>query len=284
MHAAAEVAAAVGRDFRFDILAQASDLEEDALVRALDELWRRHIVRVQADERWDFSHDRIREIAYSGIGPARARLIHRRIAQGMELLFANRLDDASASIAVHLDRGGQPARSVPFLERAAAVARRVSANEEAIRCLRYALSLLEHALKTPPGLSQVHIYPINGAAHRVGTGDTAFSYRDANFAVVIVGIDPNPANKNEITKWCKEYFDALHPYSAGGAYVNFMMDEGQERVESSFRDNYARLALIKNKYDPTNLFRVNQNIRPAAAAGRWQHRSDSEAQRESTPA
>ena len=64
--AAAEVAAAVGRDFRFDILAQASDLEEDALVRALDELWRRHIVRVQADERWDFSHDRIREVAYSG--------------------------------------------------------------------------------------------------------------------------------------------------------------------------------------------------------------------------
>jgi DNA-binding SARP family transcriptional activator len=141
--AAAEVAATVGRDFQFDILAHASDLEEDALVRALDELWRRHIVRVQTDERWDFSHDRIREVAYGGIGPARRRLIHRRIAQGMELLFANRLDDVSASIAVHLDRGGQPARAVPFLERAAAVATRVSANEEAIRCLAYALSLLE---------------------------------------------------------------------------------------------------------------------------------------------
>ena len=141
--AAAEVAAAVGRDFRFDILAQASDLEEDALVRALDEFWQRHIVRVQADERWDFSHDRIREVAYGGIGPARRRLIHRRIAQGMELLFVNRLDEVSASIAVHLDRGGQPARAVPFLERAAAVATRVSANEEAIRCLTYALSLLE---------------------------------------------------------------------------------------------------------------------------------------------
>ena len=141
--ASAEIAAAVGRDFRFDILAQVSDLEEDALVRALDELWRRHIVRVQADERWDFSHDRIREVAYSGIGPARRRLIHRRIAQGMELLFADRLDEVSASIAVHLDRGGQPARAVPFLERAAAVATRVSANEEAIRCLTHALSLLE---------------------------------------------------------------------------------------------------------------------------------------------
>ncbi len=141
--AAAEVAAAVGRDFRFDILAEASDLEEDALVRALDELWRRHIVRVQADERWDFSHDRIREVAYSGIGPARRRLIHRRIAQGMERLFADRLDDVSASIAAHLEHGGQPSRAVPFLERAAAVATRLSATEEAIRCLTHALSLLE---------------------------------------------------------------------------------------------------------------------------------------------
>ena len=141
--ATAEIAAAVGRDFQFDLLARASDLEEPALVRSLDELWQRHIVRVQADERWDFSHDRIREVAYNGIGPARRRLIHRRIAQGMELLFAGRLDEVSASLAVHLDRGGQPARAVPFLERAAAVATRVSANEEAIRCLTYALSLLE---------------------------------------------------------------------------------------------------------------------------------------------
>jgi DNA-binding SARP family transcriptional activator len=148
---AAEVAAAVGRDFHFDILAQASDLEEDALVRALDELWRRHIVRVQADDGWDFSHDRIREVAYSGIGPARRRLIHRRIAQSMEILFANRLDDVSASIAAHLDRGGQPARAIPFLERAAAVATRVSATEEAIRCLTQALSLVE---KLPAGLDR----------------------------------------------------------------------------------------------------------------------------------
>ena len=141
--AAAEVAAAVGRDFSFEILARASDLEEDVLVRALDELWRRHIVRVQSDERWDFSHDRIREVAYSSIGPARRRLIHRRIAQSMELLYASRLDEVSASIAMHLGRGGQASRAVPFLERAAGVAARVSAHREAIRCLTSALSLLQ---------------------------------------------------------------------------------------------------------------------------------------------
>jgi hypothetical protein len=122
---------------------------------------------------------------------------------------------------------------------------------------------LTQASKAPAGLSQVHIYPIDGAAHRVGRQDTAFSYRDANFALVIVGVDPEPANGPVVTKWCKDYFDAVHPFSSGGAYVNFMMDEGQERVKASFRDNYDRLATLKKKYDPTNFFRVNQNIRPA---------------------
>lgn len=141
--AAADVAATVGREFGFEVLVQASDLEEEVLVRALDELWRRHIIRAQAEERWDFSHDRLREVAYAGIGPARRRFLHRRVAQAMELLFAHDLDDVSASIAVHLDRGGHPDKAIPFLERAAAVATRVSANEEAIRCLTHALSLLD---------------------------------------------------------------------------------------------------------------------------------------------
>lgn len=122
---------------------------------------------------------------------------------------------------------------------------------------------LEHGLKLPTMLSTAHIYPINGAAHRVGKNDTAFSYRDASFAMVIIGVDPDPANSGRITQWCKDYFDAVHPYSAGGAYVNFMMEEGQDRVRAAFRDNYERLAGIKKKYDPENFFRVNQNIRPA---------------------
>ena len=138
-----EVAAAIGRDFAFDVLAAATDLDEAALVGAIDELWRRHIVREHADGRWDFSHDRIREVAYGGIGPARAPLVHRRIAAGMRRLYADRLDEASASIAMHLDRGGRPALAIPFLQHAAEVASRVSANGEAIRCLTHALALLE---------------------------------------------------------------------------------------------------------------------------------------------
>ena len=120
----------------------------------------------------------------------------------------------------------------------------------------------QHGAALPTMHSTMHLYTIDGAAHRVGKDDTAFSYRDANWAEVIVGVDPDPANAGTITKSCKDYFDALHPYSAGGAYINFMMEEGEERVRASFRDNYDRLAAIKQKYDPANLFSVNQNIRP----------------------
>ncbi|HWY41727.1 MAG TPA: FAD-binding oxidoreductase [Chthoniobacterales bacterium] len=110
--------------------------------------------------------------------------------------------------------------------------------------------------------STMHMYPINGAAARVGRTDTAWNYRDANWAQVMVGVDPDPANKEKITKWTKDYFDALHPYSAGGAYVNFMMEEGEDRVKATYGDNYQRLTQIKAEYDPANLFRVNQNIKP----------------------
>ena len=116
--------------------------------------------------------------------------------------------------------------------------------------------------RLPTGHSQMHMYPIDGAVHRVGKSDTAFSYRDSMWAEVIVGVDPDPANNDSIISWTKEYWEALHPYSAGGAYVNFMMDEGQERIRATYRHNYDRLVAVKNGYDPTNLFRVNQNIEP----------------------
>jgi FAD/FMN-containing dehydrogenase len=122
---------------------------------------------------------------------------------------------------------------------------------------------VEHGSQVPPMLSQMHLYPINGAAHRVGPTDTPWAYRDAVWSQVMVGIDPDPAQKDAITAWAKSYYDALHPYGAGGAYVNFMMDEGDERVRATYGGNYERLAAVKTKYDPDNFFHVNQNIRPA---------------------
>jgi hypothetical protein len=116
----------------------------------------------------------------------------------------------------------------------------------------------------PTDLSTMHLYPINGAASKVGKEDTPWAYRDANWSMIIAGIDPDPANKGIVTKWAKDYWNAMHPYSAGGAYINFMMeDEGQERVKASYKHNYNKLVAVKNKYDPHNLFRVNQNIAPS---------------------
>lgn len=121
---------------------------------------------------------------------------------------------------------------------------------------------LKFGSSIPTPLSQMHLYPISGAASRVGPEETPWAYRDAKFAGVIVGVDPDPSNANKITKWCKDYHEALHPYSSGGAYSNFMMDEGQDRVQASYKHNYNRLTKIKKQYDPQNLFRVNQNIKP----------------------
>jgi len=126
-------------------------------------------------------------------------------------------------------------------------------------------SIVEHAkwgAAMPTMQSSMHLYPIDGAVHRVGEDDTAWSYREANWAGVIVGVDPDPAKKDELRDWAVGYWDAIHPYSSGGAYINFMMEEGQERVQASYRGNYDRLAQVKAKVDPDNLFKVNQNIKP----------------------
>ncbi len=123
---------------------------------------------------------------------------------------------------------------------------------------------LQHGALLPTWQSSMHLYPVNGKVHRVGEADTAFSYRDAVWSEVIVGVDPDPANCGKITDWARNYYDALHPFGAGGAYLNFMMEEGEDRIRATYRGNYDRLAAIKAKYDPGNFFRVNQNIRPAS--------------------
>ena len=116
----------------------------------------------------------------------------------------------------------------------------------------------------PTMKSTMHAYPIDGAVHDVPAEDTAWAYRSSTWGSVFAGVDPDPANVDTIRSWSIDYFEALHPYSAGGAYVNMMMDEGQERVKASYRGNYDRLARIKAAYDPENVFRVNQNIVPAS--------------------
>jgi FAD/FMN-containing dehydrogenase len=122
---------------------------------------------------------------------------------------------------------------------------------------------VKNSKNMPTPQSSMHLYPIDGAASRVGNADTPWAYRDGRWAEAILGVDPDPTKVKLIRDWTISYWEDLHPYSMGGAYVNFMMDEGQERVQATYRQNYGRLAAAKAKYDPTNLFHVNQNIKPS---------------------
>ncbi|MDX1624838.1 MAG: BBE domain-containing protein, partial [Gemmatimonadota bacterium] len=108
-------------------------------------------------------------------------------------------------------------------------------------------------------------YPIDGAVREVDSDATAWSYRDVTWSMVIAAIDPDPDNADRLKEWARGYWEAMRPHTAGGAYVNFMMEEGDERVRATYRDNYDRLAEVKAEYDPDNLFRVNQNIPPAGS-------------------
>lgn len=121
---------------------------------------------------------------------------------------------------------------------------------------------IEHARQLPTMHSSMHLYAVNGAAGRVANEATAWSNRNTTFAEVIIGVDPDPANREKITNWAKDYWEALHPFSTGGAYLNFIMEEGEDRIKKTYGKSYERLVQIKNKYDPENLFRVNQNIKP----------------------
>jgi len=121
---------------------------------------------------------------------------------------------------------------------------------------------LEHGPRVPVVNSTVHIYPINGACHRVAQDATAFSYRDASFATVIAGMWPDPSQNEANTEWVRGYYQATAPHSEEGGYINFMAADDQDRIATNYRGNYERLVDIKRKYDPGNLFHVNQNIKP----------------------
>ncbi|SDJ96836.1 FAD/FMN-containing dehydrogenase [Ferrimonas sediminum] len=121
---------------------------------------------------------------------------------------------------------------------------------------------LHHAANAPSALSLMHLYPIDGAVHDIKPEDTAWANRSATWSMVIAGIDADPAKADALKKWARAYWQALHPHSSGGAYINFMMEEGQERIEATYGDNHPRLRQIKRQYDPDNVFRVNQNIHP----------------------
>ena len=147
----ARLAAAIGRGFGLELLLAVGQLPEDALARALDELWHRRIVREIGANRYDFTHDKLREVTYAEIGPAQRRFLHHRIAEALERLHADALDPVSGSIAAHHERAGLDGKAIELYQRAAGVAQRTYANEDAIDLFRRALVLLE---RQPPSIAR----------------------------------------------------------------------------------------------------------------------------------
>ncbi len=126
-------------------------------------------------------------------------------------------------------------------------------------------TITTHASQMASPMSQVHIHHLGGAMNRIGPGESAFSRRDATFLYNIIGLWPDPSENQRHINWAREFFAAMKSWSVGGAYINFMGEETHDRVRAAYGPNFERLVALKNKYDPSNLFRLNQNIRPTAA-------------------
>jgi FAD/FMN-containing dehydrogenase len=209
-------------------------------------------------------------------GPPFPEEIHLRKVCGVVWCYVGSEDDAARAMAPLLDSVPEPLMhgvgSMPHAALQGAFDGLYPAGEQWYWRADFVREIPDEAVQLhaqygaamPTLKSTMHMYPIDGAAHDLGPSDTAWSYRDARWGSVFAGVDPDPGNVDAIRTWSVDYMEALHPYSAGGAYVNMMMDEGQERVRASYRDNYDRLARIKAAYDPDNVFHVNQNIQPKA--------------------
>jgi FAD/FMN-containing dehydrogenase len=121
---------------------------------------------------------------------------------------------------------------------------------------------VEHGSRVPEVSATMHLYPINGACHRVGATDTAFAYRDAKYGMVFLAAWTDPTKDAERIQWVRDYYEALKPYSEPGGYINFMQDDDYGKIRDNYRENYDRLVQVKRTYDPHNLFHENQNIAP----------------------
>jgi FAD/FMN-containing dehydrogenase len=210
-------------------------------------------------------------------GPPFPEALHLRKVCGVVWCYLGSEEDSAAAMAPLLDKVSEPllhgVHPMPHAVLQSAFDALYPAGDQWYWRADFVTTIPDEAVEQharfgaelPTMQSTMHLYPIDGAAHDVGPEDTAWSYREANWGAVYAGVDRDPANVDAIRRWSIDYHEALHPYSSGGAYVNMMMDEGQERIRASYRGNYDRLARIKAVYDPENRFRVNQNILPAAA-------------------
>jgi hypothetical protein len=123
-------------------------------------------------------------------------------------------------------------------------------------------TVIEHAARVPSPYTAIVFADCHGAYRRVGNTETAYSHRHLQYDLVILSAWDDPAENERNISWTRDFFRALEPELSDGVYVNDLGEEGADRVRQSYGENYERLIELKTRYDPSNLFRLNQNITP----------------------
>jgi predicted ATPase/DNA-binding SARP family transcriptional activator len=285
-----ELAATIGREFTLDLLIGVSNADADSAVRALDELWQKRIVREHGANSYDFTHDKLREVAYGEISAPQRRLLHRRVAQALEAMSASALDAVSGQIASHYERAGLLEQALPYYQRAAVVAQRVYANEEAIDLLSRGLRLLE---QLPAGLKRdkqelsLHLalapfYRVTkgwAAPELAGVLDRALALcdtvgDDAQRAQVLYGLQSLYVVQDKLEKVesVSDELQTLYQHALAAPPFSRMMLAGAHLHLGRITDASAQFAQIIAAHDPDQLLHLqeSQGSNYAAHARAWQ--------------
>ncbi len=287
-----EFAATIGREFTLDLLITVGNTDADSAVRALDELWHKRIVREHSANSYDFTHDKLREVAYGEISAPQRRMLHRRVAQALEAMHAEDLDAVSGQIASHYERAGMIEQALPYYQRAAAVAQRVYANEDAISLLSRSLELLEllpaGAKRDKKELSlQLALAPIYivtkgwGTPERERVLDRALALcdtvgDDAQRAQTLFGLQSLYVVQAKLES-VQMVFDELHTlyhrsFGTVPPPVAGMMLAGARLHLGRITDANAQFAEVIAVHDPDQLLHLqeSQGVNYAALAQAWQ--------------
>ncbi len=286
-----ELAATIGREFTLDLLSTAGNADAESAVCALDELWHKRIIREHGANSYDFTHDKLREVAYAEISAPQRRMLHLRVAQTLEAMHAEDLDSVSGQLAAHYERAGMIEQALPSYQRAAAVAQRVYANEAAISLLSRSLELLEllptGSKRDKQELSlQLALAPIERVTKGWGTVELERVLDRALALCDTVGDDAQRAQtlfglqslyvvqaKLEGVQMISDELQTLYQRSLGTVPpLAGMMLAGARLHLGRITDANAQFAEIIAAHDPDQLLHLqeSQGVNYAALARAWQ--------------
>ena len=221
----------IGRSVSYEVLVRATEQDEETVVQGLDELWRRRLIQEQGNNSYDFSHDKIREVAYLSLSLPRRRLLHRRVGQALEMVHASNLDVVCRQIAYHYEQAGKLLEAVPQYRRAAKTAQKLYANQDAQEVLHHALLLIQpYASEHPAMMAELHEL-LGDVQHFMGQHDLARATFEA--AVEHVSPDENVWQARILYKAAMTYIPQHHYQAAARVFATAVAALGQPPLESA---------------------------------------------------